>query len=391
MAKTELTPMQKQYQAIKEQNPDTILFFRLGDFYEMFNEDAVLASKALDLALTTRDRGKPKEEQTPMCGVPYHAAETYIARLVGKGYKVAVCEQMEDPALAKGIVVRDVTRIITPGTVTESSMLEEGKNNYICCIYTERNAVGLAFCDISTGEFCATQCDEVYAALAELSRWQPAEVLCYGPNRNHPALQLYLRRKLKCCITEPRDKVFHDVMTTYFLQEHFGKSLDELGLPGPNEAANACANLLYYLRLVQKSALPNIHGIAYYTSTRFMELDPDTRRNLELTQTMRSGEKRGSLLWVLDKTLTPMGGRMLRGWIEKPLMDVADIVRRQDAVEELVRRTVHRAGLQEELKSMTDLERVMTRITNATAGGRDLLVLAQGLHALPKLKPRLHG
>ena len=345
----EMTPMKRQYYEIKEQNRDCILFFRLGDFYEMFDEDAKTAARELDLTLTTRDRGKPKEEQTPMCGVPYHSVDSYIARLVQKGYKVAICEQMEDPATAKGIVERDITRIVTPGTVTESCMLDESRNNYMACLYTEGGRFGLGFCDVSTGAFFATVCADAQAVASELGRFSPSEVIRYGADSHDPAIESALFQRLSCCVDEGRAEQFNLVASEELLERHFGRDLAELGLAGMPAAIIACGTLLQTLLHVQKNDLAHIREIQYYTTGRFMELDLDARRNLELTETMRSKEKKGTLLWVLDKTHTAMGGRMLRSWLEKPLLDPVEICRRHTAVEELVDSTIVRGELEEAL------------------------------------------
>ena len=386
---TELTPMRKQYYTIKEQNKDCILFFRLGDFYEMFDEDARLAARELDLTLTTRDRNKPKEEQTPMCGVPYHSVDSYIARLVSKGYKVAICEQTEDPALAKGLVEREVTRIVTPGTVTESCMLEESKNNYIACIYGEKQSCGLAFCDLSTGAFYVTSCPDAPSAACELGRFAPSEVIRGGGASHDPVLEDALFHRLSCCVDEEQPGQFSPADSQEVLESHFGESLSELGLTGLPEAVLAAGTLLRTLLTLQKNDLTHIRQLQYYTSGKFMELDMDARRNLELTETLRSKEKKGTLLWVLDKTRTAMGGRLLRSWIEKPLLDGGEIYRRQSAVEELVSATAVRGELEEALRDVSDLERVMTRIVTGTVNCRDLLGLAKGLRALPQVKRQL--
>ena len=385
----ELTPMKRQYNAIKERNQDCILFFRLGDFYEMFDDDAKVAARELDLTLTTRDRNKPKEEQTPMCGVPFHSVDAYIARLVQKGYKVAICEQMEDPALAKGIVERDITRIVTPGTVTESCMLDESRNNYMACLYGQGKTFGLAFCDVSTGAFFATVCADANAAASELGRFSPSEVIRGGQNVHDPILDDALFHRLSCCVDEGRPEQFDLESAQNLLETHFGVPLAELGLTGLPAAVIASGTLLQTLLFVQKNDLKHIRELNYYTTGRFMELDMDARRNLELTETLRSKEKKGTLLWVLDKTHTAMGGRMIRSWLEKPLLDAAEIGRRQNAVEELVNATVCRGELSEALKDVSDLERVMTRIVTGTVNCRDLLGLARGFRALPEVKAQL--
>ena len=391
MAKTntELTPMQRQYNEIKERNQDCILFFRLGDFYEMFNDDARVAAKELDLTLTTRDRGKPKEEQTPMCGVPYHSVDAYIARLVQKGYKVAICEQMQDPATTKGLVERDITRIVTPGTVTESCMLDESRNNYMACLYGEGGKFGLAFCDVSTGAFFSTVCADIPAAISELGRFAPSEVIRGGTGIDDEALEDALFRRLNCCVDEGKPGQFDLNASESLLERHFGMPMAQLGLTGLPTAIIASGTLLQTLLTLQKNDLSHIRELQYYTTGRFMELDLDARRNLELTETMRSKEKKGTLLWVLDKTRTAMGGRLIRSWLEKPLLDPIEIGRRQTAVEELVSSPICRGELLEALKDVTDLERVMTRVVTGTVNCRDLLGLARGLRALPLVKAQL--
>ena len=387
--KQELTPMKRQYNAIKEANQDCILFFRLGDFYEMFDEDARLAARELDLTLTTRDRGKPQEEQTPMCGVPYHSVDAYIARLVAKGYKVAICEQTEDPAAAKGLVSRDITRIVTPGTVTESCMLEESRNNYMACLYAENRKFGLAFCDVSTGAFFATVCPDEETAVSELGRFAPSEVMRGGSAAVSSVIDHALFHHLRCCVDEGLPSGFTAEDAEALLQQHFGTTLAQLGLTGLPEAIMASGALLKQLLFVQKNALKHIRSLQYYTTGIFMELDIDARRNLELTETLRTKEKRGTLLWVLDKTQTAMGGRMLRSWLEKPLLDPTQIGRRHSAVEELVSNTICRGELQQALKGVTDFERVMTRIVTGSVNCRDLLGLASGFRALPEVKRQL--
>ena len=385
----EMTPMRRQYYDIKEKNQDCILFFRLGDFYEMFDDDAKTAARELDLTLTTRDRGKPKEEQTPMCGVPYHSVDSYIARLVQKGYKVAICEQMEDPATAKGIVERDITRIVTPGTVTESCMLDENKNNYMACLYSEGGKFGLAFCDVSTGAFFATVCSDAQNVASELGRFSPSECIRCGTDAHCETIDDVLFRRLSCCVDEGKPEQFDLAAAEDLLERHFHKDLASLGLTGLPAAIIACGTLLQTLLFVQKNDLAHIRELQYYTTGRFMELDLDARRNLELTETMRSKEKRGTLLWVLDKTRTAMGGRMLRSWLEKPLLDPVEIGRRHTAVEELVDSTIIRGELEEALRDVSDLERVMTRICTGTVNCRDLLGLARGFRALPEVKAQL--
>lgn len=385
----ELTPMMRQYLEIKEQHPDCILFFRLGDFYEMFADDARLASKELDLTLTTRDRGKEKSEQTPMCGVPYHSAEAYIARLVQRGYKVAICEQMEDPALAKGLVKRDITRIVTPGTVVESSMLDESRNNYFACVFGDDGRYGISFCDVSTGAFYATFAEGEQAldrVISELGRFAPSEVLRGGTAAKNEALTEALRERLNCCADLGANELFEADATAALVTEQFGKSLEALGLAKYEEVWRSAGALLRTLRELQKVSLSHVRNLEFYVHGRFLELDLTARRNLELTETLRGGEKRGSLLWVLDHTKTAMGSRMLRSWLEKPLLSPKRIAMRLNAVEELTKNTPERDGLQELLRTVTDFERVMARIVTGAANARDLLSLQYGCEPLPALK-----
>ena len=385
----ELTPMMRQYMEMKERNPGCLLFFRLGDFYEMFAEDAKLASKELDLTLTTRDRGKDKEDQTPMCGVPFHSAESYIARLVAKGYKVAICEQMEDPALAKGLVKRDIIRVVTPGTVTESSMLDERKNNYFACAYGEAGAFGLCFCDISTGAFHAMVAENADRAVDELGCYQPSELLLGGRATDDETLREALRTRIPCCVENGEPALFDYDQAAALLLQQFGQDVEELGLGEARPVVQAAGALLLTLKKNQKTELPHVRTLEFSQSSRFLELDLTARRNLELTETMRAGEKRGSLLWVLDKTKTAMGGRLLRSWLEKPLMSPAQIKKRQDAVQELVEHTVAREELIHLLKDVTDLERVMARIATGTCTCRDFRQLSNGLSPLPGLAAAL--
>ncbi len=384
----ELTPMMQQYFATKEATPDCLLFFRLGDFYEMFGEDAITAARELDLTLTSRDhdKSKPLEDKVPMCGVPFHSAESYVARLVNKGYKVAICEQMEDPALAKGLVKRDIVRIVTPGTVTESSMLEEGKNNYFACVYGAGEDCGLAFCDLSTGEFsvtCLTGTDLTDRVITELGRFSPAELLRGGSMAENARLEDALREQLPCCSEVGPEAIFDGSLCRDELLGQF-KSLPEQLSASPC-AMIAAGALLMKLKDSQKSELGHLRIPEFYLSGKFMELDLTARRNLELTETIRSKEKRGSLLWVLDKTKTPMGGRMLRSWLEKPLLNPNAISRRLAAVEEMKNATILREDLIDALKDITDLERIMARLVTGSGNCRDLVAFAAGTARLPEL------
>ena len=388
----ELTPMKKQYNEIKQQYPDCLLFFRLGDFYEMFDDDAKLASRELDLALTTRDRNvEDPELRTPMCGVPYHSAESYIARLIAKGYKVAICEQTEDPALAKGLVQREVIRIITPGTVTESSMLEEGRSNYICAVYLAAGKGGAAFCDISTGEFCcaAFGVDAENHILNELGRFSPREALLSPGAQDSGAVVDFLRQRLDAML-EKGGELFEYLPAAARVCEQFGfTDIDQSGLGDDQAAICAAGALLQYIADTQKFDLSHINRLDVFYGGRYMELDWTTRRSLELTESLRSGEKRGSLLWVLDKTKTPMGGRLLRSWVERPLLSVVAIKRRLAAVSELYKDNVARGELMLALRDINDMQRLVGRAVYGTAGGRDLRALANCAAALPRLKELL--
>ena len=389
----ELTPMMRQYHEIKEHNSDCILFFRLGDFYEMFDEDARVASRELDLTLTTRDRGKDKEEpRTPMCGVPYHSSEAYIARLVARGYKVAICDQLEDPTLAKGLVRRDVTRVVTPGAVTESSMLDESKNNYFACVYGEEEDYGLCFCDISTGAFHATAFQGATAEQSlcnELGAFSPAEILLGGEARFAEMLQKLLSERMHCCINREDESAFALPTCREVVAEQFDHSPEELGLGEYPMTVRAAGALLARLRDAQKSSLPHVNEMNFYTASKFMGLDLTARRNLELTETLRNKEKRGTLLWVMDKTKTAMGGRLLRSWMEQPLLDPTQIGKRHAAVEELVQNTVMREELMLSLREISDFERVISRVVTGTANCRDLVSLAEGASVLPDVKSRI--
>jgi len=390
----ELTPMKRQYNEIKSQYSDCLLFFRLGDFYEMFDEDAITASRELELALTTRDRNvENPDERTPMCGVPYHSCEAYIARLIAKGYKVAICEQTEDPALAKGLVSRDVIRIITPGTVTESSMLEEGRSNYVCSVFLDSTAGAAAFCDVSTGEFCVAGFGKAPLTHLqnELSRFMPREAVLSAGALENAELCAFLSKKLDCLI-ENGDGRFDYMQSAARTCEQFNvANVDSLGLTDDNAAVCAVGGLLSYIIETQKTDLSHINTLDVFTKGRFMELDYTTRRNLELTENLRTGEKKGSLLWVLDKTKTPMGGRLLRTWVERPLLSPVAIKRRLTAVQELYADNVSRGEIIQILRDIGDITRLIGRTVYATANGRDLLALGNYCAALPELVKHLNG
>ena len=387
----DMTPMMKQYHEIKEQNKDAILFFRLGDFYEMFSDDAILASRELDLTLTTRDRAKPEDERTPMCGVPYHSCDGYIARLIAKGYKVAICEQTEDPAAAKGLVKRDIIRVVTPGTV-DASMLEGGRSNYICAVCMDDECAGLAFCDITTGKTHATSFtgpERLSHVENELGRFSPVEAVLNDGAFQQAGLTDLLREKFNCLTQNGGEARFRLEAAAEQVERQFGKDQADR-LPKSNSAALlALGGLLGYLYETQKTDLSHIRELEYYEEGRFMELDLTARRNLELTATMRDKEKRGSLLWVLDRTKTAMGGRLLRSWLERPLLSVTAINKRLTSVEALVKSAMDREELIAALTGIGDMERLIGRIVYGSAGGRDLASLRAALGKLPELKEKL--
>ncbi len=386
----EISPMMQQYLDIKARHKDTILFFRLGDFYEMFFDDAKLVSEELDLTLTGKDYGKG--ERAPMCGVPYHSCEAYIARLVAKGYKVAMCDQVESAAEAKGLVKREVVRVITPGTVMEESMLDESKNNYICSLYLSEATAGVSFCDISTGQIKLTELvsksESIQKQLKnELGKFAPREVLISGKIEMLESLKNFIKEKLSCSIELIDEKNAEFEFAKNVVLDHFKKdNLNNLNLEDKLFAVKSLGVLFAYLKETQKNGLERINSVDVYSETEYIGLDLNTIRNLELIETMRSKNKRGSLLWVLDKTKTAMGKRLLRSWVERPLMDINEIKLRQDAVGELVKNIMLRDDLTSNLSGVHDIERLMTKITYGSANGRDLKSLSSTLSKLPELK-----
>lgn len=380
----ELSPMMKQYFEIKEANKDSVLFYRLGDFYEMFYDDAVLASKELELTLTGKTCGQ--DEKAPMCGVPFHSCEGYIARLVAKGYKVAICEQTEDPKTAKGLVKRDIIRVITPGTVMEQSMLDESRNNYICCMFADHKKIGLCFCDISTGELYATQVEgkDYYNSLInQLSSYSPREILIGGDVVYINELSSFIKNKLSAGVEMLEDEKFKLDLCQKTVKEQFGAGSDVI-FEKPVVISTVGA-LINYLRETQMSGLERISHIELYNESQYMRLDFNTQRNLELTQTMLTKEKRGSLLWVIDKTKTAMGKRLIRSWLEHPLMNISKINNRQSAVEELVNDTMLRLEITEKLSGIYDIERLMTKIVYGSANARDLRSLCSAIKEFPNI------
>ncbi|NLL67715.1 MAG: DNA mismatch repair protein MutS [Clostridiaceae bacterium] len=378
-----LTPMMQQYMEIKERYKDCILFFRLGDFYEMFFSDAELASRELEITLTGRDCGL--EERAPMCGVPYHAAHTYISRLIAKGYKVAICDQMEDPATAKGIVKRDVSRVITPGTVIDPTMLEEKKNNYLMSVYCQQIYFGIAVVDVSTGEFYSTQItwgSSMGKLIDEISRYKPSEIIVNEELTTRPEYKAYFREYLK---TNP-SIVDGELFTLKNSQEKLIEIFNENPFKDLELAQCASGALISYLESTQKVDLKHIEKVRIYKIEQYMMIDSASRRSLEITETMRDSKKKGSLLWVLDKTSTSMGGRKLRQWIEQPLLDVDEINLRLDAVAELKESFMVRSELMELLRGVYDIERLTSKLVFGTINARDLLAIKSSLSKLPYIK-----
>ena len=379
------TPMMQKYLETKEEYKDCILFYRLGDFYEMFFEDAQIASKELEITLTGKDCGV--EERAPMCGVPYHAVEGYLNKLVSKGYKVAICEQVEDPKLAKGLVKREVVRIVTPGTNMDVNALDESKNNYLMCVTYLPSKIGIALSDVTTGDFFTTEVEDTKKLMDEIMKYQPKEIVCNDAFLVSGVDLEDLKGRLGISIYTLDAHYFDDENAKKILMKHFHiHTLIGLGIEDFPAGIIACGALLTYLYDTQKNSLSHIRHIYPYISSKFMLLDSSTRRNLELSETLREKQKRGSLLWVLDKTKTAMGGRMLRSFIEQPLVEKKDIMNRLDAVEELSTDSVSRDELREYLNPIYDLERLLGRISFKTANPRDMIAFRNSLCMLPPIK-----
>ncbi len=381
-----MTPMMQQYLEIKEKYKEYILMYRLGDFYEMFFDDAKAASSELDLVLTGRDCGEA--ERAPMCGIPYHAVEGYIGRLVGKGYKVAICEQLEDPAAAKGIVKRDVIRMITPGTLIESSLLDEKKNNYICGIFHTETEIGLSFADISTGQISVTSFfgeEKLAKAMTEIGVYAPREVVVNVPVTEIEGMERFLRERLSAVINDKCPERFEPVHALNSVANRFESVPTEFEDPD-SPCLRAVGGLLYYIHETQKNNLESLKNLNYYQNGEYLEIDQNTRRNLELCETMRSKEKKGTLLWVLDKTKTAAGARLLKKYIDFPLKNPVHINKRQDAVEELCARVMDRGEIVSSLQNVLDLERLITRIVYGSANCRDLVAVKQTAEKLPEIK-----
>ncbi len=380
-----LSPMMQEYVKTKEQYSDCILFYRLGDFYEMFFEDAVLVSKELELTLTGKDCGL--EERAPMCGVPHHAVEVYLNKLVAKGYKVAIGEQVEDPKMAKGLVKREVVRIVTPGTNFNTSALDETKNNYLMCIVYVGDCYGIAVCDITTGDFQVTEVHSRRNLMDEIYKIMPSEIICNEALKVSGIEFEDMRERLHISVFSLDDWYFDDVATSKVLREHFKvHNLAGLGLSDFETGAVSAGALLQYLYETQKNSLAQLTSINSYLTGKYMLIDTSTRRNLELTETLREKNKRGSLLWVLDKTKTAMGARMLRSYVEQPLIDKEEIVLRQNAVECLLENAIDREEIREYLNPVYDLERIIGRIANKTANPRDLVAFKCSLQMIPHIK-----
>ncbi|MEE0142490.1 MAG: DNA mismatch repair protein MutS [Coprococcus sp.] len=383
-----LTPMMQQYMAIKEQYKDCILFYRLGDFYEMFYDDALTASRELEITLTGKNCGQ--EERAPMCGVPYHAVDVYLNKLVAKGYKVAICEQAEDPKQAKGIVKREVIRIVTPGTNLSQQALDEGRNNYLMCLVYDNNQFGLAITDISTGDFYTTEVATLKELYDEIHRFSPSEIICNDSFYMSGASLDDFKDRLHVSVSTLDTWYMDEAVSVQKIKEHFKvASLDGLGLTDFPSGTLAVGALLLYLYETQKNTLDNLTKITPYRSGGYMIIDSATNRNLELIETLREKQKKGSLLWVLDKTKTAMGARLMRNWIEQPLIEKRKITARQDAVEELYNDMITREEIREYLNAVYDLERLVTRISYRTANPRDLIAFKTSLGMIPPVKQLL--
>ncbi len=381
----ELTPMMKQYMQTKEEYKDCILFYRLGDFYEMFFDDALTASKELEITLTGKNCGL--EERAPMCGIPYHAVDSYLNRLVSKGYKVAICEQVEDPKTAKGIVKREVIRVVTPGTNLDTQGLDETKNNYIMCIVYMADRYGLSVADVTTGEYLVTELDSQTKLMDELYKFMPSEIVCNEAFYMSGLDLDDLKNRLHMAIYSLEAWYFDDALCRETLQEHFEvTSLEGIGLADCECGTIASGALLKYLEETQKNSLSHMSRLTRYATGNYMVLDSATRRNLELVETLREKQKRGSLLWVLDKTKTAMGARTLRKYVEQPLIDKASIVKRLDAVAELKDNAICREEIREYLNPVYDLERLVGKITYQSANPRDLIAFQSSLSMLPSVK-----
>lgn len=384
----EVSPMMQHYLQTKEQYKDCILFYRLGDFYEMFFDDAIMVSKELELTLTGKNCGL--EERAPMCGVPFHAADSYINRLVSNGHKVAICEQMEDPKQAKGIVKREVIRVVTPGTNTDMASLDEAKNNYIMSIVYTEDKYGIATCDVTTGDFFTTEVDTERKLLDEVSRFNPSEIICNEAFYMSGIDVDDMKNRLSITVSALDSWYFSDGLANETLLSHFHvQTINALGLEDYESGVIAAGALLKYLYETQMNSLDNILELHPYSIGKYMIIDSSSRRNLELVDTLREKQKRGSLLWVLDKTRTAMGARLLRTYVEQPLIEKAEIIKRQKLIEALNANEITRDEIREYLNPIYDLERLITRITYQSANPRDLIAFRDSLKMLPPIKQQL--
>ena len=385
----EFSPMMQHYLEMKEQYKDCILFYRLGDFYEMFFDDAIIASRELEITLTGRDCGQ--EERAPMCGVPYHAAESYISKLIEKGHKVAICEQLEDPKQAKGIVKRDVIRVVTPGTVIESNMLDEKKNNYIMAIFKKGMYFGIAVCDITTGDFYACKIagnNNFQTLLDEIAKYNPVELIINDMLFNCKEEMEVIKLRFNTYINNFNEKAFseniNELKTNYKIISDNEAEIEDLN---KNLFEVAAINgLLKYLKQTQKVNLDHINSIKIYNISKYMILDLMARRNLELTEKLNDKSKKGTLLWTLDKTTTSMGARLIRKWINEPLVDVVEINKRLNAVSELKDNIILRGDIIESLKKVYDIERLVGKISYGNSNARDMISLKNSLEKLPNIK-----
>ncbi|MBP1754095.1 MAG: mutS [Firmicutes bacterium] len=382
---TQLTPLMQQYLQIKEQYKDCILFYRLGDFYEMFFEDAHICSKELEIALTGKNIGQ--EDRAPMCGVPYHAVENYLSKLVSRGYRVAICEQVEDPKLAKGIVKREVVRIVTPGTNLNTQVLDESKNNYLMAVVHTTNAYGISIVDVTTGDYYVTEVDTERKLMDEIFKWSPSEIICndtfFVSGINIDAI----KNSNNITLSPLEPWYFDDELCVRALKDHFNvATLDGLGLKDYTIGVIAAGCIMQFLQETQKSSLAHIIKLSPYTYEKFMLLDSSTVRNLELTETIREKAKKGSLLWVLDKTKTAMGARLLRSFMEQPLIDYDMINQRLEAVSQMKDNMITREEIREYLNPIYDLERLMSKISYKSANPRDLIAFSSSLSMLPHIK-----
>ena len=381
----DLTPMMQQYMETKKQYQDCILFYRLGDFYEMFFDDALTVTKELELTLTGKACGL--EERAPMCGVPYHAVEGYLTKLVNRGYKVAICEQVEDPKLAKGLVKRDVVRIVTPGTNLNVQSLEESKNNFLMCITYTPTKIGISVADVTTGDYYLTEVEDLRKLNDELMKYEPSEIICNEAFLVSGFEVEELRGRYHISVNALEPHLFDDEGCKRVLLQHFKvNTLMGLGIEEFPVGVLAAGALLQYLYETQKTDLVHFTHIYPYLTNKYMLLDSSTRRNLELTETLREKQKRGSLLWVLDRTRTAMGGRLLRSMLEQPLIDKEEMEKRLDAIEELNQHGVSRDEIREYLNPVYDLERLLSKVTYKTANPRDFIAFRNSLEMLPHIK-----